>query len=207
MDVVFEGKLSRFLVRKMDRKDILGYTKRVGLDRDGQECPTAFLMEDGSQILANGCTAEMYVSEAGDAVEKKDLFSCDEDGKPLPELGPTGDEAQDLTGPVSASEFLGHVARALYTIYIEEPFPSELARQLDAGKILRVPFRPRKTYQDRPAFLLKGMDEYFLVVTQPCRYEFSYPGELAPFLEEEESDDADSEDTFDLGAATWGGML
>jgi len=207
MDVVFEGKVSRFSVRKVERKDILGYTKRVGLDEDGQECPTVLLMEDGSQILANGCTAEMYVSEAGDAVEKKDLVACEKEGHPLEELAATGDEAQVLLGPVPPSEFLSYVATSLYIIYREDPFASELARALDAGEILRMPFRPRPTYQDRPAFLLKGMDEYFLVVTQPCRYEFSYPGEMGPFLEEEESDDADSEDTFDLGAATWGGML
>ena len=60
MDVMFEGKLSRFSVRKVERKDILGYAKRVGFDGDGQECPTALLTEDGSHILANGCTAEIY---------------------------------------------------------------------------------------------------------------------------------------------------
>jgi len=207
MDVVFEGRLSRFSVRKVERKDILGYVKRVGFDADGQECPTALLTEDGFQILANGCTAEMYVSGSGDVVEKKELVACDEAGHRLPELAPTGEESQELLGPISPSEFLSHVARSQYIIYREDLFAPELARALDAGEIFRVPFRPRKTYQDRPAFLLKGMDGYILVVTEACRYEFSYPGEMALLLEDEEFDDADGEDAFDLGDATWGGML
>ena len=83
MDVMYQGKLSRFSVRKIGRRDLLGFAKRVGLDKDGQECPTALLTEDGSRILAKGCTAEMYVNASGDVVEKKDLTVCDEEGKPL----------------------------------------------------------------------------------------------------------------------------
>ena len=204
LEVILQDRHSRFALRKTDEESFHGYRRRVGLDHEGRECATALLTEDGRHLLRNGCTAEMYCDENGDVVERKDLVACDADGNPLPELPATLGEPQTISGPVPAMEFLDHVVTAVYLLQVETLDPT-LEASLEAGEINRVPFRPRKTHHDNPAFLLKGVDAYFLVVTERCRFEFSRPGQVIVFSDEDDRE-LDGDDYFDAGFEAWGGL-
>jgi hypothetical protein len=204
LEVIYQGMPSQFTLQKIDQKSFHGFRRRVGLDHEGQECETALLAEDGRHLLTNGCTAEMYCDENGDVVERKDLVACDVDGNPLPELPATLEEPQTISCPVPATEFLNHVVTAVYLLQVETLDPT-LEASLEAGEIYRVPFRPRKTHHDNPAFLLKGVDSYFLVVTEQCRFEFSRPGQVIVFSDEDDHELA-ADDYFDAGFEAWGGL-
>jgi len=204
LEVIFQGRLSRFALRKIDQKSFHGFRRRVGLDHEGRECATALLTEDGRHLLTNGCTAEMYCDENGEAVERKDLMACDADGNPLPEFPATLGEPQAISGPVPAREFLEHVVTAVYLLQAET-LDTTLEEALEVGEIYRAPFRPRKTCFDHPAFLLKGVDAYFLIVTEPCRFEFSRPGQVIVFSDEDDRE-LDADDYFDSGFEAWGGL-
>ena len=202
LEVIYQGRHSLFTLRKIDQKSFHGYCRRVGLDHENRECATALLTEDGCHLLTNGCTAEMYCDETEDVVERKDLAACDANGNPLPELPATLGEPQTLSGPVPAMEFLDHVVTSVYLLQAET-LDSMLEEALETGEIYRAPFRPRKTHNDNPAFLLKGVDAYFLVVTEPCRFEFSRPGQVIVFSDEDDRE-LDADDYFDAGFVTWG---
>jgi len=204
LEVILQDRHSRFALRKTDQKSFHGYRRRVGLDHEGRECGTALLTEDGRHLLTNGSTAEMYCDENGDLVERKDLMACDADGNPLPELPATLGEPQTISGPVPAMEFLDHVVTVAYLLQVETLDPT-LEASLEAGEINRVPFRPRKTHHDNPAFLLKGVDSYFLVVTEQCRFEFSRPGQVIVFSDEDDRE-LDADDYFDASFEAWGGL-
>ena len=204
LEVIFQGMPSQFILQKIDQKSFHGFRRRVGLDQEGRECATALLTEDGCHLLTNGCTAEMYCDEDGDMIERKDLAACDADGNPLPEFPATLGEPQTISGPVTAREFLDHVVTAVYLLQVET-LDSTLKEALEAGEIYRAPFRPRKTHHDNPAFLLKGFDSYFLVVAERCRFEFSRPGQVIVFSDEDDRE-LDEDDDFDVGFETWGGL-
>jgi hypothetical protein len=86
-----------------------------------------------------------------------------------------------------------------------ETLDSTLEGALEAGEIYQAPFRLRKTHHDNPAFLLKGVDACFLVVTEPCRFEFSRPGQVIVFSDEDDRE-LDEDNYFDAGFEAWGGL-
>lgn len=204
LEIIYQGRPSRFTLRKIDQKSFHGFRRRVGLDHESRECATALLTEDGCYLLTNGCTAEMYCDEEGEVVERKDLAACGADGNPLPVLPATLGAPQTLSGPVPAMELLDHVVTAAYLLQAETLDPT-FEETLESGKIYQAPFRPRKTHHDNPAFLLKGVDAYFLVVTEQCRFEFSRPGQVIVFSDEEDRE-LDEDDYFDAGFEAWGGL-
>lgn len=203
--MIFQDKTSNFALRKIDQKSLYGFRRRVGLDQEGRECATALLTDDGRHLLINGCTAELYLDENGDVVERKDLNACDSEGNSLPELPSTMSEPQALSGPIMASEFLEHVVTTVYLIEVES-LDRELEEALDAGDIFRVPFRPRSTYNDNPAFLFRGVDACFLVVAEPCRLEFSRSGQTFGLSYDDEVEIGDEGEYFDAGFPSWGGL-
>lgn len=204
IEVMFRDQTSSLALRKIDQKSLYGFRRRVGLDPDGRECMTALLTDDGRHLLMNGCTAELYLDEEGDVVERKDLRACDREGHPLSELPSTMREPQALSGPIMASEFLEQVTTGVYLIE-GELLDRDLEKALEAGEIFRVPFRPRPTCHDNPAFLFKGVDACFLVVAEPCRLEFSRPGQTFGFAEDDEAEIGDEGEYFEAGFPSWGG--
>ncbi len=203
LDILFHDGLSQFIVRKIDPISFHGYKRRIALDHEDRECSTALLTDDGLHLMPNGCTAEMYLDEEGDHVERKEIIACDEAGNSLAEFPATAGAPQTISGPVPASEILEHVVTAV-SLLEAKTLDSGLQDSLEAGEIYRTSFRPRKTYHDNPAFLLKGVEGFFLIVGERCRFEYARRGQLINFADNYENDDA--QDFFDMGFRAWRGF-
>jgi len=177
LDVTYQGQPSRLALTAIDRKRLHGFTKRVALDADGNECATAHLTRDGRALLMRGSTADLYTNERGDSVPRADLIPIDGDGRALKILAPTTGRLQEMEGPVTPGEILDHVAMKAYALAPEILAPG-LQSALASGTIFRVAYRPRKTTQQTSAFIFANDAGIFLVQAQPCGFEFVGPGQV-----------------------------
>ena len=171
IDIIYKGCASRFSMKTIDRKCLHGSSQRVALDEKGNECSSAMLTHDGGFLLPAGCTADIYLDMSGDTVKKSELVAVDSDGKPLRTLLATVEQPQAIEGPIAMEEFLNHVVTKVYVLETEA-LDLVLQKALSAGTIFRVPFRPRVTHTETPAFLLSSEHGVFLVQAEPCGFEF-----------------------------------
>ena len=188
LDVTHRGKPSRFALTAVDRKRLHGFTKRLALDADGNECATAHLTRDGRFLLTRGSTADLNTNERGDSVPRADLMPLDADGRALETLAPTTGRPQEVGGPIAPGEFLDHVVVKAYAL-LPESLPPALQSALARGAIFKVAYRPRKTTQQTSAFIFANDAGLFLVQAQPCEFEFVGPGQVAVGTEAWEDDE------------------
>ena len=177
LDVTYQGQPSRLALMAVDRKRLHGFTKRLALDADGNECATAHLTRDGRFLLMRGSTADLYTNERGDSIPRADLMAIDGDGRALETQAPTTGRPQEMEGPITPNEILDHVAVKTYALTPETLAPG-LQSALARGAIFRVAYRPRKTTQQTSAFIFANDTGLFLVQTQPCGFEFVGPGQV-----------------------------
>ncbi len=195
LDVTYQGQPSRFALTAIDRKRLHGYTKRIALDADGNECAAAHLTCDGRFLLTAGSTADLYINNEGDSVPRTDLAPVDCDGRALETLAATTGQSQEAEGPVAPEEMLSCVVLKAYALAPQSLAPA-LQSALARGAIFRVPYRPRKTTQETMAFLLTNEEGLFLVQAEPCGFEFVGPQQL-PLEAHGWADDEDEEFDFD----------
>ena len=177
LDVTYQGQPSRLALSPIDRKRLHGFTKRLALDADGNECATAHLTRDGRFLLMRGSTADLYTNEGGDSAARTDLIPIGADGCALKTLAPTAGRPQEVEGPITPGEVLDHNAVKAHALTPEALSPG-LQSALARGAIFKVPYRPRKTTQQTSAFILANDAGIFLVQAQPCGFEFVGPGQV-----------------------------
>ena len=171
VEIVHEGRVSRFVLRPVERKTLHGFKRRIALDEHGHECSSALLTHDGRFLLPAGSTADAYLDVDGDAVKRNELVAVDMDGNPLPVLPATAGRQQTVEGSIALDDFLGHVATKVYVLEAETLGPS-LDAALRNGAIFSIPYRPRASHTETPAFLLANDDGVFLVQAERCDFEF-----------------------------------
>ena len=199
LNLTFEGRPSRFSVHTLDRAKLLGAKKRIALDAKGNECATAWLTCDGQYLLHAGSFADLYVNEHGDSVERRELVPVDREGQPLATQLSTRGDAHDLGDPVPPEELLDHVVTRVYVLAAEALDPT-LESALREGSIFRIAYRPRKTTNATPAFLLANALGTFLILAEPCAFGFTALAQAVdPGVDVDEGDD--DNDSFD---AWWG---
>ena len=188
LDVTYQGQPSRLALTAIDRKRLHGFTKRVALDADGNECATAHLTRDGRFMLMRGSTADLYTNERGDSVPRADLMPIDGDGRALKILASTTGRLLEVEGPVTTDMILDHIAVKAHALTPEVLSPG-LQSALARGAIFRVAYRPRKTTQQTSAFIFANDAGLFLVQAQPCGFEFVGPGQMPVETEAWEDDE------------------
>ena len=162
IEIAFQGSISRFGIRRVDRAFLYGATRRIGLDAKGRECASALLTRDGRHVLGPGSTAGMYVNEKGDLIAREDLACVDEHGQPV-----TGNKVEpggphELAGPVPAEALSECVVAAVYEVDTSE-LDSTLAASLSRGDIY---------YASNKGFLLSNENGVFLLAAKPARFDF-----------------------------------
>ncbi len=167
----YRGGTSRFGLTPIDRKRLHGFKRRIALDENGQECASAHLTRDGRFLLGAGCTADIYITDDGEVVNRSELIAVDATGKPLKKLSATVGRTETIKESVPLDYFLGHIATKVHALEAET-LDTTLEKALHDGAIFRVPYRPRATYTDTPAFLLANENGIFLVQAEACPFDF-----------------------------------
>jgi hypothetical protein len=205
LDLTFEGRPSRFSMRPVDRAGLLGAKRRIALDAHGNECATAWLTRDGQHLLRTGSFADLYATDHGDSVERRELVPLDHEGRPLTLQRSTRCDAQALVGPVSLEELLDQIVTRAYTLSAETVDPT-LEHALRAGSLFRVAFRPRKTVHATPAFLLANALGSFLLQVEPCGFTFVAREQLALVTDDDTEDAPGFDEWWDFPNPEDGGL-
>jgi hypothetical protein len=171
LDLTYQGQPVRFAKTEIDRARLYGLRKLIALDAQGRECQSALLTRDGRHVLPTGSTADLYINECGDAVARRDLVQVDESGAPLLTLAPTAYEPKEIVGPLAAGNVLDYAAIRVHALH-PVAVPANLGRALLEGALFRVPYRPRLSVVDTPAFLLGTDAGAFLIQVEPHGFDF-----------------------------------
>lgn len=191
--VSFEGKVSSFAFKPIERAKLYGKKQRIVLDQNGNPCSRASLIEDGSLLLKSGMTGQGYFLSNGKSLKLSELKGYSVDGKELEKVPSTLDVAQELQGPISASEILDTMIQTVYLLEAEQ-IDESLKRELSKGNIYSFNFNYREDYSLEVGFIFENSEGYFVLVGEPIEHNW-LSLEVAPIFDfsDENEDDLDFE--------------
>lgn len=168
--LTYGGETSAFDLARLDRSKLYGTRRRVVVDEEGRACARGLLSEDGSTLLPPGCTADLYVDEHFDVVERSELVAVDAEGRPVPPVASTLGVEVPLTGPVAPTRLLDHVTPVVYMLDPATLGPA-LQAGLAAGGIFEGRFAYKDGFDDQALFLLQNEVGVFALVGRPTNFE------------------------------------
>lgn len=193
----FEAAESRFDFKKVTRDKLYGRKRRIPLGRDGKPCARVSLDVSTGLVLRSGMTAQGYFSDAQRWIPNGQLVGLDKDLKPIDRAPSTLGVAQNLRGPLEATEVLDLAVSSIYQLEAQA-LDEQLEAALAGGAVFGFDFNYRSDYQTEQAVLLKNDSGYFALVGQPnvapwCELE------AAPLpVEDDELGDEDDDLDFEM---------
>jgi hypothetical protein len=183
------------LLYSTDYEELIGCCDRVAVFYDGR----IVRMLEGAEItehalvasalnLPPGATADLYVDERFNVVERSELTAVGRDGTPLPRVPSTLGVPMPLRGPVPPAELLDH---ATPVVYLLDPtdLGAELLAGLTRGEIYATRFAYRDGHEDQAMFLVKNEHGVFALVGQPTGFDLlRRDSPLAPETAEHDDD-------------------
>jgi len=164
-----DSGVSEFMLTSIGKKTNRS-ARRIAVDADGRECKPALMTHDG-HVLASGSTALLYDDGGGNTIDRKEIVEMDEHGRLLRTLPSTIGRPQRLSAPVQPEELLEYEIDRAYAL-TPVILTSDLKELLLSECIFRVPFRPRASSADDPAFVLSNANGIFLLQGRQCRMDF-----------------------------------
>lgn len=194
ISVSLDGVESSFGFKAVDRSALYGKRRRVALDRSGEPCSRASLLQDGSMLLRSGMTGQGYFLSDGTFLKQSDLEGFDAEGRPLEKVPSTLGVPQPLEGPLDPSAVLDLRVETVYALDADTVSDDLLAR-LDAGGVYRFSFNFRDDYRAETAILLANDSGVFALIGIPVAYEWSELRAVAelPAVDDDIDDDLDFE--------------
>ena len=194
ISVSLDGVESSFGFKAVDRSALYGKRRRVALDRSGEPCSRASLLEDGSLLLRSGMTGQGYFLPDGAFVKQADLEGFDVEGSPVEKVPSTLGVPQPLEGPVDPSEILDLRVETVYALEADN-VSDELLDRLNAGNAYRFVFNFRDDYRAETGILLANDSGAFALIGIPLTYEWSSLQIVAelPAADDDSEDDLDFE--------------
>ena len=193
--------VSEFALTSIERRG--KKTKRIAVDADGLECKPMLITHDG-HILSSGSTTLVYDDGGGNTIDRGEVVEVDEHGNLLRTLPSTIGRPQRLSEPMQPEELLEYLIQRAYTL-TPVTLASDVKELLADGCIFKVPFRPRSSTLDNPAFILSNSNGIFLLQGKQCRMDFVTLEQPIGIQEEDEDDDSWDEawECDRIGGAEW----
>jgi len=183
---------------KLDRKKLYGWTEKIVLDDEENECNTLSLYPDLAMIIPKGGVGLGIVGENGRWAEKSDLKYINDDGSDA-QLKPSSfDTPIPLNDVVSIETFLEHNITAVYSLQGEENHPDFVQAIKNNKDIFTFEFSYRTDYSAYPAFLIENSGELFILVGKKIEFEYVGLDESGVLDEEEDTEDEDDEFDFSM---------
>jgi hypothetical protein len=193
--VSWNGASSSFDLGRLNRDKLYGRKQRLVVDEDGVECKAGMLTEDGSTLLPPGSTAELYLDESFDVVDRSSLRAVDSEGEEVVSL-PSTLGVETALEEVSAERLLDHVTPVVYQLDPDE-LDDGLRAALVEGRIFETRFNYRTSYADQACFLVANDHGFFALVGRLAGFEFLEPD--APPPADDAAEDDPFADDFDFG--------
>ncbi len=189
-----DKKDSIFQIKKIERKKLYGYRKRIAIDENNEECKRASLTEDGQILIKTGMTSQGWFVDGGKQIESNEIGAIDENNNELSLIPSTLGINQNLKGPISPTELLDLSITTVYSILPDE-ISKDLENSLDEGEIWKCNFNFRADYRMENSYILKNENGYFAIVGIPNEVKMLSPNAAPP---EDEDEDEDNELDFEM---------
>ena len=189
-----DKKDSIFQIKKIERKKLYGYRKRLAIDENDEECKRASLTEDGQILIKSGMTSQGWFIDGGKQIESNEIGAIDENNNELSSIPSTLGINQNLEGPSNPTELLDLSVTTVYSIFPDE-ISKDLENSLDKGEIWKCNFNFRADYRMENCYILKNENGYFAIVGIPNEVKMLSPNAAPP---EDEDVDEDEELDFEM---------
>jgi len=185
---------SIFHLKKIERKKLYGFKKRLAIDENNNECKRASLTEDGQILIKSGMTSQGWFVEGGKQIESNEIGAIDENNNELELIPSTLGINQNLEGPSDPKELLDLSITTVYSI-IPDEISEDLKSSLERGEIWKFNFNFRADYRMETSYILKNENGYFAIVGIPYNIKMLTPNEVPP---EDEDEDIGDEIDFEM---------
>ena len=185
---------SIFQLKKIERKKLYGYKKRLAVDENNNECKRGSLTEDGQILIKSGMTSQGWFIDGGKQIESDEIGAIDENNNELELIPSTLGINQDLEGPIDPKDLLDLSITNVYSI-IPDQISDDLKSSLEKGEIWKFNFNFRSDYRMETAYILKNESGYFAIVGIPFNIKMLIPNEAPP---EDEDEDMNDEIDFEM---------
>lgn len=189
-----ESKEFKASVLKVDRRKLYGWTELMAADDNGEPCELLSADESGKFIIPLGGTGIGILSDTGRWVERSELKTVDEQGKPAKLFESSFNRTNILRKKVSTQEFLDYDITDFY----ELSGISAEVREWVGNDIYTFDYSYNDSYDPAPAFVMAANDTLFLLVAMKNAFEFLCFGSCDSIddyddeqLMDEEDDDLD----------------
>ena len=186
-----DDKDSVFQLRKIERKKLYGFRKRLAVDENNEECKRASLTEDGQVLIKSGMTSQVWFIEGGKQIESSEIGVIDEDNNELELIPSTLGVNQNLKGPINSKELLDITVTTVYAL-LPDQISKDLESSLDKGEIWKFSFNFRADYRMETGVILKNDAGYFAIIGIPNQ--INMLSHNAPLPEDEDVDEEDELD-------------
>ena len=186
--VSLKNKNSIFQLKKIERKKLYGFRKRLAIDENNDECKRASLTEDGEVLIKSGMTSQGWFVEGGKQIESNEIGAIDENNNELYLIPSTLGINQDLEGPMNPKDLLDLSVTASYSI-IPDEISDDLKISLEKGEIWKFNFNFRADFRMETSYILKNESGYFVIVGVANQANFLSLNAPPPQEEEEEEED------------------
>ena len=183
-----DKKDSIFQIKKIERKKLYGFRKRLALDENNEECKRASLTEDGQVLIKSGMTSQGWFIDGWKQIESNEIGAIDENDNELELIPSTLGVNQKLSGPVNPKELLDLSVTTTYSI-IPDEISEDLKVSLEKGEIWKFNFNFRADYRMETSYILKNENGYFAIVGIPNEVKMLSPNAAPPEDEDEDEDD------------------
>ncbi len=193
-EFLVNGRTFMVELKKVDRKNIYGWSSIEAYDENGSKCNLAGLAE-GKHIMPSGSTSLATLNSNGEAINKSELIGIDLAGNKV-SLVPSIYDGKVMLREATIDEYLATAVKSVYQLQIDED-KEVLLEALSSDKIYYFIFNYSADFEGDDAFLVSNENEIFVIVGKSADLEFIGLEENEQELMPEETQD-EVEDELDF---------
>ena len=193
-EFLVNGRTFMVELKKVDRKNIYGWSSIEAYDENGSKCDLAGLAE-GKYIMPSGSTSLATLNSNGEAINKSELIGIDLAGNKV-SLVPSIYDGKVMLREATIDEYLATAVKSVYQLQIDED-KEVLLEALSSDKIYYFIFNYSADFEGDDAFLVSNENEIFVIVGKSADLEFIGLEENEQELMPEETQD-EVEDELDF---------
>jgi hypothetical protein len=193
-EFLVNGRTFMVELKKVERKNIYGWSSIEAFDENGSKCDLAGLAE-GKYIMPSGSTSLATLNSNGEAINKSELIGIDLAGNKV-SLVPSIYDGKVMLREATIDEYLATAVKSVYQLQIDED-KEVLLEALSLDKIYYFIFNYSADFEGDDAFLVSNENEIFVIVGKSADLEFIGLEENEQELMPEETQD-EVEDELDF---------
>lgn len=196
-EIVFKINKKEFRVSplKIDRHKLYGWIELMAVDENEDLCQLLMTDKSGKYVIPLGGTGIGVLSESGKWVERSELETIDNKGKPANLFESSFNKVNELKHTVTSEEFLDYNITDFYQL---TNVTKEMIKAV-GDKIYRFEYTYNDSYDPSWAFVMAAENKLFLLVAIKNIFEFLCFGDCETI--DEDRDDRlidDEEDDIDF---------